>query len=401
LVTDVDGNTFIDLSGGIGVLAVGHTAPRVTEALKEQVERFLHTDFSVIPYESLVRLAEKLANLAPGDMPKKCGFFNSGAEAVENAVKFARCYTRRGALVTFDGAFHGRTLLCMTLTHKLRPYKEFYGPYAPEVYRIPYAYCYRCPFNLTYPGCDLKCASELDRLFQLTLSAENTAAVIIEPVQGEGGFIVPPPDYLPRIKELCTRYGIPLSVDEIQTGFGRTGRMFACEHSGVEPDLMTVAKSLAAGIPMSGVIGRQEIMDSAGDSTIGGTYVGNPLGCVAALAVLETFEEEDLLGRARAVGRRWADGFCAMQERYPVIGDVRALGAMVGAEFVKDPKTKEPAPDVLNGVLQRVISRGVVPIKCGLYGNVLRVLAPLTITDEQLDEALEVLETCISEVVGK
>lgn len=398
LVTDIDGNTFIDLTGGIGVLNVGHCHPQVTAAVHRQVDRFLHTDFTVIPYESLVALAERLAPRAPVGQPAKCAFFNSGAEAVENAIKIARAYTRRPAIIAFEGAFHGRTMMAMTLTSKSKPYRAGFGPYAPEVYRVPYAYCYRCPIRATYPECGVACADLLDRMLELFVAPEDTAAVIVEPVQGEGGFVVPPPEYLGRVAEICQKYGVLLIADEVQTGLGRTGRLFALEHSGVRADLVTVAKSLAAGIPLSGVVGRAEVMDAPGDNRIGGTYVGSPVGCVAALEVLDIMEREDLPGRAQRLGRTMRDRFEAMRDSHPLIGDVRGLGAMVGIELVQDSATKEPAPRETSEVLRRCMQKGVIPLKCGLYGNVIRMLVSLVITEEQLAEALDVMEEAIAEV---
>jgi 4-aminobutyrate aminotransferase/(S)-3-amino-2-methylpropionate transaminase len=397
--TDIDGNSFIDFAGGVGVLNVGHCPPTVVKAIQNQVAKFIHTDFSVVPYECLIELAEKLATLAPGPSPKKCGFFNCGAEAVENAVKIAKKYTKRKAIITFESAFHGRTLMAMTLTSRVNPYKEDFGPFAPDVYRIPSAYCYRCNYGLTYPSCDLQCANALERFFVTTVSAKEVAAVIIEPVQGEGGFIVPPPGYFKRLKEICVKHGILLICDEVQTGFGRTGTMFAMEQfDGVEPDLMAVAKSLAAGIPLSGVVGRREVMDAPEDSTIGGTYVGSPVGCVAALEVLKIIESQRLLDRSKVIGRRIKEAFSAYQDKYHFIGDVRGLGAMVAMEFVRDRATKEPAPEKATGIAKAAQKRGLLILKAGVQGNCLRVLCPLVITDEQLEEAIEIIGQCLAEV---
>lgn len=401
LVTDIDGNTFIDLTGGIGVLNVGHCHPQVNQAVHRQVDRFLHTDFTIIPYEPLVDLAEKLSQKAPVEQPAKCAFFNSGAEAVENAVKIARAYTRRSAIIAFEGAFHGRTMMAMTLTSKSKPYRQGFGPFAPEVYRVPYAYCYRCPIRATYPGCGVACADLLDRLLELFVAPEDTAGVIVEPVQGEGGFVVPPREYLPRLAEICAKHGVLLIVDEVQTGFGRTGRLFALEHSGVNADLITVAKSLAAGIPLSGVVGRAEVMDAPGDNRIGGTYVGNPVGCVVALEVLDIMEKDNLPGRAEQLGQLMMDRFRAMKDCHPLVGDVRGLGAMVAIELVKDRATKEPATRETSEVLKRCMQKGVIALKCGLYGNVIRMLATLVITEDQLTEALDVIEEAIAEVEGE
>ncbi len=398
LVTDVDGNTYIDLTGGIGVLNVGHAPDPVVRAVRDQTGRFLHTDFTIAPYDVYVRLAQRLAEAAPGPGPKKACFFNSGAEAVENAVKFARLATGRQAVIAFEGAFHGRTLMALSLTSKPRPYKEGMGPFAPEVYRVPFAYCYRCPLRLEYPGCGVACAEALDRAFSTMVSPSDTAAVIVEPVQGEGGFVVPPPEFLPRIEEICRRHGVLLIADEIQTGFYRTGRRFACERFGLAPDLVTVAKSLAAGLPLSGVVGRAEVMDAAREGNIGGTYVGNPVACAAALAALDIMEGEDLARRAEELGRFLADRCRAMQEKYALVGDVRALGAMVGMELVLDRATKEPATRETAQVLQECLRRGVLVPRCGLYGNVIRFLNPLTMPREQLAEALDVIEGVVAEV---
>jgi 4-aminobutyrate aminotransferase/(S)-3-amino-2-methylpropionate transaminase len=396
--TDIDGNSFIDFGGGVGVLNTGHCPPDVVRAIQEQVARFIHTDFSIVPYQVLIDLAARLAELAPGPSPKKCCFFNSGAEAVENAVKIAKKATKRKALITFECAFHGRTLLCMTLTSRVKPYKEDFGPFAPDVYRIPSAYCYRCSYGLTYPGCDLACVEALNRFFATTVSAREIAAVVAEPVQGEGGFIVPPKDYFVRLKQICERHGILLILDEVQTGFGRTGTMFASEQFDVEPDLMPVAKSIAAGIPLSGVIGRREVMDAPEDSTIGGTYVGSPVGCAAALEVLNIIERDNLLERSRVIGRRLTEAFRDFQGRHSVIGDVRGLGAMVAMEFVKDQKTKEPAPDITMAVTKAAMKRGLLLLKSGIYGSVIRILVPLVITDEQLDEAIGIIGESLDEV---
>jgi len=397
--TDIDGNSFIDFAGGVGVLNVGHCPPEVVASIQRQVTRFIHTDFSVVPYECLIELAERLAELAPGPTPKKCAFFNCGAEAVENSIKIAKKATKRKGIITFECAFHGRTLLCMTLTSRVRPYKEGFGPFASDVYRIPSAYCYRCSYGLKYPGCGLACAEALERYFVTTVAPSDVAAMIIEPVQGEGGFIVPPPGYFKRLREICDKHGILLICDEVQTGFGRTGTLFAMEQfDGVEPDLMCVAKSIAAGLPLSGVIGKQHIMDAPEDSTIGGTYVGNPVACDAALRVLEIIEREKLLERSKAIGARLKDAFTAFQDKYAFVGDVRGLGAMVAMEFVKDPASKEPAPETASAVVKAAMKRGLLLLKAGVYGNCIRCLAPLVITDEQLEEAIGIIGEALDEV---
>ncbi|MCG0239077.1 MAG: 4-aminobutyrate--2-oxoglutarate transaminase [Firmicutes bacterium] len=392
LITDVDGNTFIDLAGGVGCLNVGHSNPEVVRAIQEAAARFTHTDFSVVPYESYIQLAEELSRRAPGSFPKKVAFFNSGAEAVENAVKIARKYTGRKAIIAMEGAFHGRTNLTMALTSKVRPYKEGFGPFAPEIYRVPFPYVYRWPGRPSPAEVARQAAEALERAFLTVVSPQETAAVILEPIQGEGGFVVPPAEYLPMVQAICRRYGVLLIVDEIQTGYGRTGRFFASEHFGIEPDLITVGKSIAAGMPLSGVIGRAEIMDSPEDSTIGGTYPGNPVACAAALAVLREMDRLGLVERARVIGDRIRQRFEAMAARSPLVGEVRGLGAMMAMELVRDRETREPATEETAELLRRCIRRGVIALRAGIYGNVVRILAPLVITDDQLDEALTVME---------
>lgn len=392
LVHDVDGNTFIDMSGGIGCMNVGHSASAVRHGIAAQAARFTHTDFSVIPYESYVSLAERLVALAPGEGAHKAAFFNSGAEAVENAVKFARAHTGRQALVAFSAGFHGRTLLTMSLTSKVHPYKEGFGPFAPEVYRAPYAYCYRCPLGLRHPDCGVACADAVEQMFTTQVAAETVAAMVIEPIQGEGGFVVPPAAFLQRLESMCRERGIDFIADEVQTGYGRTGRFFACEHFGIAPDLVVVAKSMAAGMPLSGVIGRAEVMDAPGDSTIGGTYVGNPVALAAAHAVLDEVAEHDLLGAATRLGVRIRTRFLEMQQRYACIGDVRGVGAMMALELVTDRQTKEPAAALTARVLRRAVEQGAIYLRAGIHHNVIRVLAPLILSDEELDEALGVLD---------
>jgi 4-aminobutyrate aminotransferase / (S)-3-amino-2-methylpropionate transaminase / 5-aminovalerate transaminase len=378
LLTDVDGNTFVDFTGGVGCLNVGHSHPRVVAAAQEQLERFGHTDFTVVPYEPYVALAERLVAAAPFAGPAKAAFFNAGTEAVENAVKFARAYTGRPAVIAFEGGFHGRTLLALTLTSKTHPYKAGLGPLAPEVYRVPFANDYRGPSAA-------EALAALERAFVTQVAAEQVAAIVIEPVQGEGGFVVAPKEFLAGVRRLCDEHGIVLVVDEVQTGFGRTGRMFAIEHYGIEPDLMTLAKSIAGGLPLSGVIGKAELMDAPGDSAIGGTYVGNPVAQAAALAVLDVFEDEGLVARAEELGERLRARMEAWQERFPQIGDVRGLGAMLAIELVNDPSTKEPAPELASAVVEAAFQRGLLLLKSGIYSNCIRVLVPLVIADAHVD----------------
>ena len=384
-ITDVDGNTFIDFSGSVGCLNVGHSHPRVVEAVQEQAARFFHTDFTIVPYEVYIELAERLLALAPFRGPAKAAFFNAGTEAVENAVKFARAYTGRPAVVAFEGGFHGRTLLSLSLTSKTRPYKAGLGPFSPEIYRVPFPSDYRGP-----SAADALAA--LERALTTQVAPETVAAIVIEAVQGEGGFVVAPPEFLHGVRRLCDDHGIVLVVDEVQTGYGRTGKMFAIEHYDVEPDLIVVAKSIAAGLPLSGVLGKAAIMDAPGDGAIGGTYVGNPVAQAAALAVLDVFEDEGLVERAAQIGDTIRARMTSWQERWPQIGDVRGLGAMLAVELVRDPETKEPAADLATAVADAAAERGLLLLKAGIYSNCIRVLTPLVITDAELDEALAVWE---------
>jgi 4-aminobutyrate aminotransferase/(S)-3-amino-2-methylpropionate transaminase len=391
IIEDVDGNRFIDFAGGIGTMNVGHTRPEVTRAIIEQAEKLTHTCFSVMMYESYVALAERLVKITPGDFPKKAIFFNSGAEAVENAVKIARYATGRPAIIVFDNAYHGRTLMTMTMTAKVKPYKYRFGPYAPEVYRAPFPYPYR--MNMTPEEASRFCLQELERMFIGEVAPDQVAAIVIEPVQGEGGFMIAPPGFLRDLKALCEKHGILFIADEIQTGFCRTGKMFAVQHDGVAPDLLLVAKSMGAGMPISGVIGRADIMDAPLPGMLGGTYSGNPVACAAALAVLDIYEREDLASRSREVGQILLDRFTKLQEQYPFIGEVRGLGGMVAIELVKDRTTKEPDPQTANTILAAAHQRGLILIKAGMYDNIIRVLVPLNVTDEQLQQALNIIDT--------
>ena len=392
LLTDVDGNTFVDFTGGVGVLNVGHTHPRVVEAVQEQAAKFLHTDYTIVPYEVYVTLAERLVELAPFNGPAKAAFFNSGAEAVENAVKFAKASTGRSAVIAFERGFHGRTQLALTLTSKTHPYKAGLGPFVPEVYRVPFPYEYRGVTSEDALGA-------LERAFTSVVAPETVAAIVFEPVQGEGGFIPAPPAFVEGLRAICDREGIVLVADEVQTGFGRTGRLFAMEHYGIEPDLMTVAKSIAAGLPLSGVIGKAAIMDAPADGGVGGTYVGNPVAQAAALAVLDVFEEEALVERSRHVGDVIRGRMLAWQERFPQIGDVRGLGAMLAIELVEDA-AKTPAAGLASQITAAAAERGVLLLKAGVYGNCIRVLCPLTISDAELDEALGAWEEALEAVLA-
>jgi 4-aminobutyrate aminotransferase / (S)-3-amino-2-methylpropionate transaminase / 5-aminovalerate transaminase len=392
-LTDVDGNTFIDFTGGVGCLNVGHANPRVVEAVQEQAARFMHTDFTIVPYEPYVTLAERLIALSPFRGPAKAAFFNAGTEAVENAIKFARASTKRPAVIAFEGGFHGRTLLSLSLTSKTHPYKAGFGPFAPEVYRLPFAQDYRGPSA----G---EALDALERALITTVAAETVAAMVIEPVQGEGGFVVAPAEFLEGVRRICDENGIVLVVDEVQTGFGRTGKMFAIEHYGIEPDLMTVAKSIAGGLPLSGVIGKAAIMDAVPDSGIGGTYVGNPVAQAAALAVLDVFDEEGLVERAGAIGETIRARMRAWFDRWDAIGDVRGLGAMLAVELVADRETKAPAADVASRVVEAAADRGLLLLKSGIYSNCIRVLVPLVIGDGELEEALGVWDEALEATLG-
>jgi 4-aminobutyrate aminotransferase/(S)-3-amino-2-methylpropionate transaminase len=391
-LTDVDGNTFLDFTGGVGCLNVGHSHPRIVAAAQEQLARFSHTDFTIVPYEVYITLAERLCELAPVRKPAKAGFFNAGTEAVENAIKFSRAYTGRPAVIGFEGGFHGRTLLSLTLTSKTHPYKAGLGPFAPEVYRVPFPNEYRGPSAA-------EALASLERALVTQVAAETVAAIVMEPVQGEGGFVVAPPEFVEGVRRICDDNGIVFVVDEVQTGFGRTGRMWGIDHYDVEPDLITVAKSIAAGLPLSGVLGKAEIMDAPGDSAIGGTYVGNPVAQAAALAVLDVFEEEGLVERAERIGETIRGRMLAWQERHPQIGDVRGLGAMLALEYVRDPATKEPAPEFASRVAEEAAQRGLLLLKAGTYSNCNRVLCPLVITDAELDEALGAWEDALGTVL--
>ena len=400
-VTDVDGNVYLDFAGGIGVMNVGHSAPSVVAAIGEQAERFSHVCFAVQPYESYVALAERLAAIAPGTFAKKTLLVNSGAEAIENAVKIARHATGRPGVLCFEDGFHGRTLLALSLTSKVAPYKLGFGPFVPDVVRVPYAYCYRCAYHATYPDCAVACVDAIEGHFPRNVDPRTIAAVVVEPVLGEGGFVVPPIGYLSKLAALCRRHDILLIVDEVQTGFGRTGRMFACEHDGVEPDLLVTAKSLAAGMPLAAVIGRAELMDSPVEGGLGGTYSGNPLACAAAHAVLDLFESGDLLRRSEAIGARIEARAREWARSCPLVGDVRRRGAMVGVELVTNRETREPAKRETEEILRLACERGVLMIAAGTLGNVIRFLTPLTITNDELDEGLEVLSESFRAVTSQ
>lgn len=382
IIEDLDGNRFLDFSGGWGCLAVGQRNERVVAALKDQIEDYLHTDFTAVPYAPFIELAELLCEHTAIDGPKKAAFFNSGAEAVENAVKIARAYTKRKAVLVFENAFHGRTLLAMTMTHKAKPYKYGFGPFAPDVYRLPYPYEYRTSIT----------AQDIERSLLSLVDPSEVAVMVLEPIIGEGGFLVPPAWFLPAMRELADKYGFVLAFDEVQSGIGRTGKFFAFEHFNAQPDLVCVAKSLGSGLPLSGVIGKAEIMDAPIGGAIGGTYCGNPLACRAAIEVIRIIDEENLLEHATRVGDRVKSHFQRLAEKYDVIGDVRGLGAMVAMELVTDRETKEPAKELTGRIAIAALNNGAIFPTAGLQGNVLRVLVSLVITDEQIDEGMRILE---------
>jgi 4-aminobutyrate aminotransferase/(S)-3-amino-2-methylpropionate transaminase len=391
-ITDVDGNTFVDFVGGVGVANVGHNHPRVLAAIAEQSDRFLHTDFTVVPYEGYVELAERLGVLVPIHEETRAGFFNAGAEAVENAVKLARLYTRRQGVIAFEGAFHGRTWMALTMTSKTHPYKRSLGPFAPEVYRAPFPNTYRGPDAAT-------ALAALERLFVTHVSPDHVAAIVFEPQQGEGGFLPAPPAFVEGLRRICDEHGILLVADEVQTGFGRTARMFAMEHFDVEPDLMILAKSIAGGLPLSGVVGRAEIMDDPHSGAIGGTFIGNPVALAAACAVLDVFAEENLVARAEILGDAIRARMLEWQSRWSQIGDVRGLGAMLAIELVRDPATKEPAPELVESVVGEALQRGLLLLKAGVHGNCIRVLCPLTTSEAELDEGLRAWEEALAAVL--
>ena len=377
VLRDVEGREYIDFAGGIGVMNIGHCHPKVVAAIKEQAEKLTHSCFMVNPYESAVSLAHKLCKITPGVFSKKAVFLNCGAEAVENAVKIARYYTKRPAIIVFENGYHGRTLLTMTMTSKVKPYKFGFGPFAPEIYRMPFG--------------DTAGLEKLHDFFIKQVNPEAVAAVVAEPVQGEGGFIAPPPGYFQELVKICRDNGILFVADEIQSGMGRTGKMFAIEHWGVEPDLVTVAKSLAAGMPLAAVVGKAEIMDAVHAWGLGGTYGGNPVACAAALAVLEVFEEENMLAKSVALGEKLQARFEKWQQQYDIIGEIRGLGAMLGLELVKG-KNRAPAADEAKQLTSFCLEKGLVLLSCGSYGNIIRVLAPFVITDEQLEQGLGIME---------
>jgi len=387
---DVDGRRYVDFASGIAVVNTGHVHPHIRAAMAAQVEKLTHACFQVTPYESYIALAEALNKLAPGPTAKKTIFLSTGAEAVENAIKIARYATKRSAVIAFTGGFHGRTLGCIALTGKVQPYKAGFGPMMPEVFHVP--------FPMAFHGVSAEDSfSAIENLFKADVDPARVAAIIVEPVQGEGGFYIAPPEFLRALRALCDKHGILLIADEIQTGFARTGRTFAIEYSGIEPDLMTVAKSIAGGVPLSAVIGKAEIMDAPVVGGLGGTFAGSPLACAAGLAVLEVIEKEKLNQRAEQLGAKLASRLRQLQAKFPCIGEVRALGMMVAMELVKNRRADMPDADLTKTVVQAAGRRGLILLSCGLYSNVIRILAPLTIPEAQLEEGLTLLEQSLAE----
>jgi len=391
-IWDVEGRRFIDFAGGIAVLNTGHRHPAVIQAVKDQLDRYTHTCFQVLAYEPYIELAERINAKAPGDFAKKTLFLTSGSEAVENAIKIARAATKRSGVICFAGGYHGRTLLTLAMTGKVAPYKTGFGPFPAEIFHAAF------PNALHGVTVDDSMAS-VEAIFKNDIEASRVAAIIIEPVQGEGGFHVAPPELLQRLRTLCDSYGILLIVDEIQTGAGRTGTWFAVEQSGVAPDLITMAKSMAGGFPISAVVGRAEVMDAAAPGGLGGTFAGSPVACAAALAVMDVFEKENLLQRSRDVGQRLTAGLKAMAARHACIGDVRGLGAMVAIELFKNGDVKQPDADLAKRIATDAAARGLILLTCGNYGNVIRILVPLTASDALLDEGLAIMAACFDALV--
>ncbi len=397
-IKDITGREYIDFAAGIGVLNVGHCPDAVVEAIRDQAGKYIHTCFHLMMYEPYIALAEKLNRVVPGDFPKKTLLANSGAEAVENAVKIARYFTKKRGIIAFDGGYHGRTLLALSITGKVKPYKEGFGPFVPEVYRVPYPYCYRCPLVLEYPSCELRCLDCIRELFRVQAPSQEIAALIVEPVLGEGGIVVPPKGYLERLKQICSEEGIVFIADEVQTGMGRTGEMFACRYFGVDPDITVFGKSLGGGLPLSAVTGRGEIMDAPHVGGLGGTFSGNPVACRAALAVIAMIEEKGFTSRAVEIGRRAVEKLRVFQDEISIIGDIRWLGAMIGIELVRDRRTREAARQEAREVVKSCYERGLLITRSGAFSNVIRILMPLVITDEEIDNGLSILGDALREI---
>ncbi len=396
VLKDVDGNIYLDLYSGIGVVNAGHRPDSVVENVKKQADKLLHTCFMVAPYENYLDLSEKLIEIIPIKGDKKAAFFNSGAEAVENAIKIAKAYTKRSGVISFSNAFHGRTLMTMSLTSKTKPYKYEFGPFAPEVYKVPSAYCYRCPFGKEYGKCSFECLDYIEEFFVSEVDPSTIAAMIIEPVQGEGGFIVQPKEFMQGLEKICRKYGIVFVVDEIQTGFARTGKMFATEHYGIDPDIITLAKSIASGMPISAVVGKKDIMDAPTPGRIGGTYGGNPVACASALATIDFMKDNNLEQKSESIGKYLKERLNTLKNKHDFIGDVRGLGSMVAIEFVD--KNNKPYKQIVSEIIQKCLQKGLIIIGAGVFGNVIRFLPPLVITEEQLKEAMDIFEQAVESI---
>jgi len=393
VMKDVDGNVYIDFTSGIGVTSLGHCVDEVVETISGQAAKLIHSCIHVVNYEPYLDLAQKLTEVTPGSFKKRAIMLNSGSEAVENAVKIVRQHTGRPGIISFENSFHGRSYMALTLTGKWDPYKVGFGPFVPGVHFTPFAYCYRCPFNMEYPGCSLHCVHHIEKsVLKTQIPPDQVGAIISEPIQGEGGFIAPPDDYFKEIKKICDAHDIKLIIDEIQTGFARTGKMWAIEHYGVEPDLMVMAKAIASGLPLSAVVARDELMKDVYPGSLGGTYGGNPIACATALKVLELIEREKVVEQAAALGKKLQKRLDEFYDRYEVIGDVRGKGPMLAMELVKDRKTKEPNPEAASKVMKTCLGAGLLTLKAGLYGNCIRLHPPLTIGDELLEKGLAIME---------
>ena len=393
VMKDVDGNVYIDFTSGIGVTSLGHCVDEIVETISGQAAKLIHSCIHVVNYEPYLDLAKKLTEVTPGSFKKRAIMLNSGSEAVENAVKIVRQHTGRPGIISFENSFHGRSYMALTLTGKWDPYKVGFGPFVPGVHFTPFAYCYRCPFHLEYPGCSLHCVHHIEKsVLKTQIPPDQVGAIITEPIQGEGGFIDPPDDYFKEIKKICDAHDIKLIIDEIQTGFARTGKMWAIEHYGVEPDLMTMAKAIASGLPLSAVVARDELMKDVYPGSLGGTYGGNPIACATALKVLELIKREKVIEQAASLGKKLQQRLDEFYDKYEVIGDVRGKGPMLAMELVKDRKTKEPNPEAASKVMKSCLGAGLLTLKAGLYSNCIRLHPPLTIGDELLEKGLTIME---------
>lgn len=398
LIQDIDGNVFVDFAAGIGVQNVGHCDPAIVSAIQDQTEKLIHPCFHVSLYESYVQLAQKLTEIVETKSSMKAMFANSGAEAVENAIKISRRYTKKTGILSLENSFHGRTFMAMSITSKVKPYKNGFGPFMADTYKIPSANCYRCPYQASYPSCGIACAEKFRTLLKGELSSDYIAVLIAEPVQGEGGFIVPPKEYLSSLQEICKEHDIVFVIDEVQSGFARTGTFFAYEQFDLDPDLITLSKGIAAGMPISAVVGKAEIMDAPSSGEIGGTYGGSPVACEAALKVIEKIQSDDLCASANFLGKYMLQRLQEMKDKYDIVGDVRGLGAMCGIEFVKDQTNKEPYKEVVSKIISYALQRGVIFISAGIFGNVIRFLPPLVMTQEQAQYGMDVLEQAIASI---